>query len=167
MTVDELGQKELQLYSRVISIHGTMEEKYEEIEKQNIFNEYKNIHQEYANLSKSDIEALKRGLFLIWLSRLEPACNTGIHLLDPDAEKKIIHTLDRRLSKKVTDYELDWMLDYYSDWAFLFDDFKKYRNFYSRLHTRETEIPNSIDKGKMEARGQMGVYWNSLTIFSK
>jgi hypothetical protein len=167
MTVDELGHKELELYSRVISIHGTMEEKYEEIKKQNIFEEYKKIHQEYAKVNKSNLEALKRALFLIWYSRLEPACYSGVSMLDLDAEKKVIHTLDRRLSKNVTDYELDWMLDYYSNWAFLFDDFKEYHNFYSRLHTRKTEMPNSIDKKEMEVRGQMGIYWNSLTLNSE
>jgi len=167
MTVDELGHKELELYTSVTSVSGTIEEKSERIKNLGIFDQYKKIHSEYARLNKSDLEALKRGLFLIWYCRTEPSCYTGIADLDPDAEKAIIQTLDRRINKNVTDYELDWMLGYYSNFEFAFEQFKDYKSFYTKLTTDKVEMPNSIDREAMKTRGQMGIYWNSLNKYSE
>ncbi len=166
MTVEELGHKELELYSSVTSISGTMEEKNEQIKNLGIFDQYKKIHSEYSKLNKSDLEALKRGLFLIWYSRTEPSCYTGIADLDLDAEKAIIQTLDRRMNKNVTDYELDWMLSYYSSFEFAFEQFKDYKSFYTKLTSDKVEMPDSIDREEMKTRGQMGIYWNSLNKYT-
>jgi hypothetical protein len=146
----------------VTSISGTIEEKNEQIKNMGIFDQYKEIHSEYAKLNKSDLEALKRGLFLIWYSRTEPSCYTGIADLDPDAEKAIIQTLNRRINKNVTDYELDWMLSYYSSFEFVFEQFRDYKSFYTKLTYKKVKMPNSIDREEMTTRGQMGIYWNSL-----
>jgi hypothetical protein len=162
MTVDELGHKELELYSSVTSISGTIEEKNEQIKNLGICDKYKKIHSDYAKLNKSDLEALKRGLFLIWYSRTEPSCYTGIADLDPDAEKSIIQTLDRRINKNATDYELDWMLSYYSSFEFAFEQFRDYKSFYTKLTSDKVEMPDSIHREEMKTRGQMGIYWNSL-----
>lgn len=166
MTVNELGHKELELYSSVISLSGTMEEKTEQIKILGYSEQYKKIHSDYAKLNKSDLEALKRGLFLIWYSRTEPSCYTGIADLNPDAEKAIIKTLDRRINMNVTDYELDWMLSYYSNFEFAFEQFKNYKSFYTKLTTEKTEMPNSIDVEEMKTRGQMGIYWISLNRYN-
>ncbi|WP_149243460.1 hypothetical protein [Dyadobacter sp. 32] len=167
MTVKELGQKELELYSSVISITGTMEEKTEQIIILGYSEQYRKIHSEYAKLNKSDLEALKRGLFLIWYSRTEPSCYTGIADLVPEAEHAIIKTLDRRINMNVTDYELDWMLSYYSNIEFSFEQFRDYKSFYRKLTTEKTEMPNSIDKEEMKTRGQMGIYWSSLNRYNE
>ena len=163
MTINELGYKELEVYSSVISLSGTMEEKAEQIIILGYAEQYRKIHSEYAKLNKSDLEALKRGLFLIWYSRTEPSCYTGIADLDPEAENAIIKTVDRRINMNATDYELDWMLSYYSNFEFAFEQFREYKSFYRKLTTEKTEMPNSIDKKEMKMRGQMGIYWNSLT----
>lgn len=167
MTIKELAHKETELYSSVVSINETMEEKYKLIEHLGIFEEYRKIHQEYAKRNKTDSEALKRGLFLYWYSQTEPSCYTGLENLDPKAVEAIIHTLDRRFNKNISDYELDWMLSYYSNFEFVFERFKIYKSFYSKLTDCKIEMPDSIDREEMSSRGQMGLYWNSLTRYHK
>ncbi len=168
MNLEELAKCELELYKKVCSLEGSMEEKDDQLKKLGIYNEYTTIHREYAKQSKDNIEALKRGLFLIWYSMVEPSCFIGIKELDPEAERKIIDSVDSRIKRGNTDYELDWMLDYYSGWDFVFERFNNYRDLQGRLKDElKTELPTSIDREEMEKRGQMGLYWNSLAIFSK
>ncbi len=168
MNIDELTIKEQDLYSRVEQLSGTIEEKTDKVIYFGIAKEYREIHQEYSRMAKSDLEAFKRGLFLIWYSMSEPTWLTGIGDLDSEAEERIIKLLDRRLKRNVTDYELDWVLDYYSNWNYMFDRFSSYKNFQTRLKSEtKTELPDKINKKEMELRGQMGRYWNSLTIFNK
>ena len=163
MTVDELANRELKLYNAVSKLTGTIEDKVIQIKRLGISDGYQRIHKEYAKLNKTNLEALKRGLFLIWYSRSEPSFLTGIVELDSESEIKIIKTLDRRLRQNVTDYELDWMIDYYSTWDFLFQTFSEYKFFQDRLkRTVKTERPETFDNDSMSGRGQMGIYWNSL-----
>ena len=168
MNIDELAIKEQNIYSSVIELEGTIEEKSDKVVYFGITKEYREVHQEYSRLAKSDLEALKRGLFLMWYSIAEPTWLTGIGELDEESEKKIVKILDRRLKRDITDYELDWMLDYYSGWDYIFERFCEFKNFQNRLKSKtKTELPDAINKEEMEKRGQMGIYWNSLTIFNK
>lgn len=168
MTLEDLAKNEFDLYNIVCSIGGSMEEKEAHIHGLDIYSKYKEIHREYAKLSKTNLEALKRGLFLMWYSMSEPSCFTGIKLLDLDSEEKIIRIIDRRLKRSITDYELEWMLDYYSNWEYAFERFSHYSEFQSRLGRElKTELPDRIDRNEMGSRGQMGLYWNLLTFFNK
>lgn len=168
MSIDELAIKEKNLCSSVNELEGTINEKSESVVYFGITKEYREIHNEYSRLAKNDLEALKRGLFLVWYSISEPSWLTGIGALEQESVDRIIKILDRRLKKGVTDYELDWMLDYYSDWDFVFEQFKHFKNFQNRLKSKsKTVFPDEIDRAQMKQRGQMGVYWNSLTIFNK
>jgi len=167
MNIDELSTKEQNLYSSVIELEGTVEEKSDKVIYFGIAKDYREIHKEYSRLAKSDLEALKRGLFLMWYSIAEPTWLTGIADLDEDSEERIIKILDRRLKRGITDFELDWMLDYYSGWDFVFERFTEFKNFQIRLKSEsETELPDEIDREQMKQRGQMGIYWNSLTRFN-
>ena len=86
MKMDELASQEMELYSIVISLKGAIENKEAKIAELGICDAYRKIFNEYSVLSKIDIEALKRGLFLIWYCHLEPVFLTGIDYFD--AEKK-------------------------------------------------------------------------------
>ena len=168
MNIDELAIKEQNLYSSVLEFEGTIEEKSDKVVYFGISKEYREIHQEYSRLAKSELEALKRALFLMWYAISEPDWLTGIGLLDEKSEKRVIKILDRRLKRGITDYELDWMLDYYSNWDYIFERFSDFKHFQNRLKSKsKTELPDEIDRLKMEQRGQMGRYWNSLTRFNK
>ncbi len=116
----------------------------------------------------NNLEALKRGLFLLWYSTLEPIWLTGIGELDKKSEERIIKILDGRLKSESADYELDWMLNYYSHWDYIFERFSCFQNFQEKLKSEyKTKLPEELDRKAMEQRGQMGIYWNSLEIFNK
>lgn len=161
MNITELANKEIELYSKVTSMEGTLEAKTQQIQELGIFEAYREIFNHYAKLNKIDSEALKRGLFLMWYSKLEPSCYTGIGELDKNSEEKIIKTLNRRLKREISSYELDWMISYYSNWDYLFEEFNEYDAFQNKLKDK-VELPITIDSGKMEKRGQMGIYWCSI-----
>lgn len=168
MSIDELAKREQNLYSRVEALEGTIEEKSDKVVDFGIPKNYREIHHDYSRLAKSDLEALKRGLFLIWYSMSEPIWLTGIGELDKESEERIVKILDKRLKRGIIDYELDWMLGYYSDWDYVFERFKDFENFSNKLNSEsKTELPKEIDREQMKQRGQMGIYWNSLTIFNK
>ncbi|KQC31494.1 hypothetical protein [Flagellimonas eckloniae] len=168
MNIEELGKKELELYSRISNLNGSIEDKSDKVVYFGITKDYREIHQEYSRLAKKNLEALKRGLFIMWYALTEPVWLSGMGELDSEAELRIIKLIDRRLKRDVTDYELDWMLDYYSDWDYAFEKFSAYKNLQNRLKRKsKTELPDEIDVKEMERRGRMGLYWNSLTNFNK
>lgn len=162
MIIDELTKIETELYLKVCSLNGTIEEKHEQVTKLGISKEYKIIHQKYAELSSENIEALKRGLFINWIAVSEPTFLTGIAELDENAQEIIIKEINERIKNQTVDFELNWMLNYYKDWDYAFAKFAKNEFFYDKIMSnKEIEMPK-IDKQKMENRGQMGIYWNSL-----
>ncbi|MCU7552850.1 hypothetical protein OCK74_27270 [Chitinophagaceae bacterium LB-8] len=167
MNLVELANRERELYEVVTSLQGTMEEKIKQLKERGVFEEYRRIHQQYAQLHNQETEALKRGLFLTWYSTVEPPCFTGIKELDSAAENQIISTLDRQLEQGIIDYELDWMLSYYANLEFAFERFKGYESLQKKLQNPPLELPRHIDNEGMLKRGQMGLYWNSLEVFNK
>ena len=162
MTIEELTEKENKLYFKVCSLNGTIEEKENQIVKLGISAEYKVIHQNYSELSAENIEALKRGIFISWFAVSEPTFLTGINELDENAEENIVKEINERIKNKTVDSELNWMLNYYKSWEYVFAKFAKYELFNAKMISKEeTELPK-IEKQEMESRGQMGVYWSSL-----
>src|SRR5690606_21618020 len=104
-SIEELTAQELHLIALVENVVGTMEDKYAAIEKLGIFEEYKAIHNEYANLSGTSLEALKRAVFLHWYLCVEPPCYTGLKDLYPEAISKTISTLNTCLLNDAGDAE--------------------------------------------------------------
>ena len=160
--INELTNKETELRQKILSLNGTIEDKNKQVKNLGISNEYKIIHQKYAELSGENIEALKRGLFISWFAVSEPTFLTGIDELDENAQDKIVKEINERIKNETVDFELNWMINYYKNWNYAFTRFAKYELFYAKIMSEEeTEMPK-IDKIKMENRGQMGIYWNSL-----
>lgn len=155
MDINELAVIEIELYFKVILLEGTLEAKVKQIHQLGIFDTYKEIFNQYSLLSKINSEALKRGFFLLWYSKLEPPYYTGIGELDKDCEEKIIRILNKRVKNNIADYELDWMISYYSNWDYLFDDFNQYAEFQNKLKNK-LELPSKIDPLEMGLRGQVG-----------
>jgi hypothetical protein len=162
MNINELTEKENELYLKLCSLNGTIEEKLNQISKLGISNEYLIIHKKYAELSAENIEALKRGLFISWFAVSEPTFLTGIDNLEENAQEKIVKEINERMKNQTIDFELNWMLSYYKTWDYAFKKFKKYEHFYAKIKSNEEIEMPKIDKQKMENRGQMGIYWNSL-----
>jgi hypothetical protein len=166
MTLNELSNKELDILNRVEQVTGLIEDQIIELQKLGIFDEYKIVFNEYLLIHKEEPEALKRCLFLYWYVCCEPSCFTGMDDFDNDAIKSVLKTLDNRLSNSDIDYELDWMLDYYSNWGYIFEGFPGFKFIQKKMKApKKTELPAKIDREAMSQRGQMGYYWNSLTRF--
>jgi hypothetical protein len=164
----DLANKENELYSIVLEAHGTMEDKAMELRDKGVYDNYRQIHSSYADNSDKDLESLKRGLFIQWYAMSEPSCFTGINELDLNAEQKIINQIDRLITTDNLDYELNWMLKYYSTWDYVFERFKEFKGLQDWLKNQMgIELPSIVDRNEMQQRGQMGKYWNSLNRFKK
>ncbi|MEL1244430.1 hypothetical protein AAEO56_09175 [Flavobacterium sp. DGU11] len=166
-TLEELAEKEQYLLSNIDSVQGTMEEKYHLLKEAGVFDQFKNIHVHYAAMCGKDLEALKRAVFLMWYSRVEPAFLSGINELDLDSVSKTMESLNDCLKNSIIDSELEWMINYYSNWGYLFEDFKHLDSINEFLlkEPEESKLPLSINQDIMKNRGQMGRYWNSLNRF--
>lgn len=167
MILEELAYKEDKLCSKIISLYNKPQTEDSDKELEEIFVEYKSIHKKYAALASHNIEALKRGLFIQWYALIEPSYLTGIANLDERAENKILQAVNDIIKTDRVDLELVWMLNYYSNWEWVFERLEFYKGFDPNIvNEQNNKLPDSIDKEKMSLRGQMGKYWNSLTAFS-
>ncbi|RYX87793.1 hypothetical protein EON73_00545 [bacterium] len=167
MTLQELAHKEDVLHSKTIDLYHKLQTTEIEEQLKAVFIEYKEVHRIYADFSAREIEALKRGLFIQWYSLIEPNYLTGISDLDEGAENKVIQNLNELISTYKTDNELNWMLNYYSNWDWVFKRHKSFQNFDTNIvNEQNNHLPEKIDKEEMKLRGQMGKYWNSLTKFN-
>jgi hypothetical protein len=166
MTTEQLAKTEKELFSTVLDIYHKKQTLENEQRLKSVFDSYKNVHRQYAALADKDVEALKRGLFIIWYSIAEPPYLTGISELDEDAGQSIIDLIEEIIKNKALDNELKWMLNYYANWDFAFDRFKNHKGL-TELFANKTDkyFPIKIDRIAMEKRGQMGIYWNSLNRF--
>ncbi len=168
MTIVDLTNKENELLDKVENVVGLMAEQNVILKQKGVFDDYNKIFNEYVNLHKKDLEALKRCLFLYWYSASEPSCFTGLGEFDNEEIEKVLNTLDRRLSQGITDYELEWMLGYYSNWNYIFEPFSEFKFILEKINKKNRkEMPDEIDRIEMGKRGQMGKYWNSLTRFEE
>lgn len=168
MTLQELAYKEDELYSKTIDLCRQAQTADTDKDLNEIFLKYKKVHQLYSDISFHDIEALKRGLFIQWYALTEPSYLTGIGDLDEIAEDKVVQDLNKLISANRADNELIWMLNYYSNWEWVFDRHKSFKGFDKNIVNLEnSRLPDAIDREKMKFRGQMGKYWNSLKRFSK
>lgn len=167
MKLQELALKEDELYRRV----GDLYQQQRDLGRlQDVFVEYRSVHQAYAELALTDPEALKRGLFLQWYSMAEPSYLTGISDLDGEAVKMTVLALNGFIQDGKVDDELKWMLNYYyAGWKWMVEEWLTPSAGFinSILHRGNNYLPENIDRRNMACRGQMGRYWNSLAKFGK
>jgi hypothetical protein len=167
MIIKQLTRIEDELYSSVIELIGQPVSPGNRDRLNLIIRKYKDVHREYSQLSLVDNEALKRGLFIQWYALTEPSFLTGIGDIDLESANRIIIVLQDILDNNKADSELLWMLNYYANWEWCFDHLESFKGFDPRIvNEQNNHLPQSIDKEGMRTRGQMGKYWNSLTIFN-
>lgn len=164
MTVDQLDKKENSLLLQINSIVGSIEERARQLKAKGIFNAYKQVHSQYADLAQENSEALKRGLFLQWYAFIEPAFLSGVCDIDPRAEQRIINILNDRIGQNKVDPELYFMTSYYTSWEFIFDRFQNCDNIIGLISSRAdyNQIIEQIKGSNLDCRGQMGIYWQTI-----
>ncbi len=165
MTLDRLDEKERSLLLQIRNLVGSIEEKSREIEIRGIFDDYKQVHSQYADLAQENSEALKRGLFLQWYAFVEPPFLSGINGTNPQAERRIINIFNEKIIQNIVDFELHLMVSHYMVWEFVFDRFETGPNLV-RLFTNGLDndyIIQYMKQSNFNHRGQMGIYWQSIT----
>ncbi len=124
MDLVDLTNRENHLYSIVLEVQGTMEEKNQQLRQRRVFDDYRQVHSSYAESADKNVESLKRGLFIQWYGITEPSCFTGINDLDENSEPKIIEKIDGLIIADKLDYELRWILTYYFNWVLYLNDLR-------------------------------------------
>ena len=163
MKMTELSELENSLLSDAIQLTRQIQNNDTREKLFEIFKTYSQVHSQYAALAQENIEALKRGLFIQWYSMTEPSFLTGIGDLDKGARFTIIEILNRKIENDDLDLELEWMLNYYSNFPWAFEEFKEYKGLARVLANRQDKRLPVIDPKHMKTRGQMGHYWISVT----
>jgi len=163
--LQQLALREAQIGVRVRQMHGLIEEKVVQLREGHVFDEYQQIHREYAALISEDadgLEALKRALFIQWFAIVEPPFCTGICDVDAQACCRVFQELERRASEDILDGELHWMTSWYYQTAdFYFREssqlcINRLANLAAPLAEARRASPNMLQ------RGQMGIYWSAL-----
>lgn len=162
MTSEELAASEENLYEKVTSVTGDMDAQFFRLKEMAVFDQYDKIHKEYASRSVSDLEALKRALFLQWYAIIEPSCFMGVHNLSQDAQQKVVAELSKLIESEAVDIELRQMLVWYKTNADFYvnpylKEFPALKKYLSMLEI--AIVPAALENG---GRGLMGRYWSSL-----
>ena len=137
-----------------------------------IYQQYREIHFEYASQAEVSLEALKRAIFIQWYAFSEPSQLSGIGDLDSASMEKSMKALDLFLRTKPKENEFEWMLAHYikvEEYPFtvnvVFTSILSLVELTNKLDT-SPKYPKAINRDHMANRGCMGRYWNSLSIFS-
>jgi hypothetical protein len=165
--LEELAKREMALLEHAHSTVGLMEEKYRRLRESGAFAESAAIHSGYVTLAApptSDLEALKRAIFLGWYECSEPGCFTGIGNLDPREHRRAHELLDIAHVEGRVDSEFAVMLGWYwliADYHFTAHSSDRLVNYVSRLDPVAYE-DFGFTRASLEERGQMGRYWISI-----
>ncbi|MBF8964917.1 hypothetical protein I0P70_16845 [Pontibacter sp. FD36] len=163
MNLEQLAQREKDLCSIVTELYSQKQTEENAKNLGEVFASYKQIHQQYSEMAEREIEALKRARFIQWYALTEPNYLSGIDTIDERAEIKVFTILDGKIGSNAVEPELNWMLNYYATWDFVFKRFKTLVNLKAFVENAKPDmLPEKIDRKAMEERGQMGEYWNSL-----
>lgn len=166
MTISQIAEIENNLLRRVTESAGTIEEKVSQLSDEGIYEAYKQVHRQYANLADVNDEALKRALFIQWYVMASPGFITGIDDVDSRAERRVIDVLDKQVGQNMIDSELHAMVSYYCSepWEYIFERFENCDNL-EKLLRHQLDYDAIIDRmrqSNLSNRGQMGVYWQSI-----
>ncbi|OWK70451.1 hypothetical protein [Pedobacter sp. AJM] len=177
--IDILSDRELEIWDYAESQNGTMDFVTEKLSTEGIFEQYRNIHRSYLELylridnEAAKLEILKRLIFLNWYALVEPNCYTRIEDLDKETVSKSYSILNQYLINGKIDTEFRWMLYFYSSWDYTILPFSENKlealtTFVKDVETSISSYPkNQLPKGVMDNRGQMGIYWISMSVEKK
>ena len=166
--IDELSSIEARLMSVVASVTGDMQQKYAQLQASGVFQEYNDVHAQYASMlaePRFGQESLKRAIFIQWYNVAEPACFSGICGVNPEREEQVFSFLDTSQAGGLVDPELSIMLTwYYQATDFYFLRRKGIDSLNGFLQHRPGIAPSGLLKRRFNNRGQMGHYWQGLSF---
>ena len=174
VTLNKLSENELQIYNEAGYQQRYTGVRIIDTSSQWLYKDYKSIHNEYLNLferSNEDlikIEALKRVIFLNWNFSVEDDYFTGIIALDEASIANSYKKLNEYIKEDKLDEEFKWMLSFYSSWDYVIFQYSENKleeltSFVKKVDTSKINFPKkALNKGIMDDRGQMGIYWKEL-----
>ena len=174
--LNRLSEQEFTIYKRVNNLGGSAEEINRYLQQEGFFEQYRQIHSEYVELTKYKVdryvrnEALKRAIFLGWYHELEPAPFTGLADLSEEKLTEAYFALNRIIEKGWMNEELEWMLAHYAqcDWIMLQHTENKIHaatRWIRALAPGTPALPvGQLVRGSMDNRGLMGLYFKALGV---
>lgn len=145
---------------------GTIDERDAQVRRSGLYAEYPAILASYIDLLGGDTEAeaLKRAVFLVWISAVEPPPISGIAELPERYVRETMNVLEHNARENLLDDEFKMMLAWYqSIFPMPFEIFGADR--YAFEATRDV-APDAwrgrFNPAQFENRGQLGHYWRSV-----
>lgn len=166
-SLDALAGWEAAVLASLRGAKGTIEERDRQITRAGLYAEYPAIVRSYLDLLADDRaapEALKRAVFIVWLSTIEPSPYSGVSEIPEGLAREIMQELDDRARTGVLDDEFGLMLAWYR--SILPAAFELYGADESTA-AATSGVPHdgwrrSFVPEQFTNRGQLGTYWQSL-----
>jgi hypothetical protein len=160
-TVEDIGNEEFALQKRMPK-DGYIEYRDKYLTENGLYDEWREIYKRYVFLAQNgDVEALKRALFYAWYQLSEPNWLSGIGSLPDDETRILVDLLEKRLSNKVYDKELEQMLRYYmAVCEYYLERFYPLPFIQKTSASTEDRGRPKLESGKWSYRGKMGEYWS-------
>jgi hypothetical protein len=144
---------------------GTIEERDEQVRRSGLYAEYPAILRSYLDhLSReSRPEALKRAVFLVWLSTIELPPYSGLAELPERYAREAMLALEVDARGKQLDDEFLAMLAWYQSILSLpFELFGANRDMPAATRDVAPDAWRQFDAAQFRNRGQLGHYWRSV-----
>jgi hypothetical protein len=150
---------------------GTIDERDAQITRSGMYAEYPAIIRGYYEMfsaSENDparLEALKRAVFLVWYSFTVPSTESGISELAETSVRDIMAALQWSIEHGPTDEELRLMVAWYRDtFAAPFEFFGPVKGLDAWIRdVSSDDARTALASSTWTNRGQLGVYWASVT----
>jgi hypothetical protein len=164
MTLGDLAIQENKLVQQVMNYNGPIESKSQGLMQSGVFSAYEKLHTHYTDfaIKHSDVEALKRAIFIQWYSLAEPEFNSGIGNLNENVRLQALDEVQRLVLRKEVDLEFAWMLNcYFHITEFFVTPNERYQDLLKYLESMPVWNPSDGKDYSFDNRGQMGIYWQS------
>src|SRR4029077_10924351 len=115
-SLDAIAGWESAVLASLRGAKGTLEERDRQITRAGLYAEYPAIVRSYLELvpdERDGLEALKRAVFIVWLSTIEPSPHTGISEIPEGLAREVMQALDHRVRVGALDDEFVLMLAWY------------------------------------------------------
>lgn len=169
ISLRDLAAWESRVAMLVAQANGPLEERDRALERSGLYAEYPAILSGYLALLDDDtsaLEALKRAVFIVWYSAVEPPMLSGIAELPESGVRVTLDAIEAACREERIDEELRWMMAWYNsvgDQSLL--RFPGMLSSEAAIAGVDPEAWRSapVVRESMLDRGLLGRYWASLS----
>jgi hypothetical protein len=171
LSLDALAHWESAVRASISGATGSIDERDAQITRSGMYAEYPAIVASYLELvalpghPPTELEALKRAVFLAWYSLVELPVRSGIAELSESSIRRVMQDLDAAIHAGRTDDELRAMIAWYHDRLpdpfELFGPVRSLDAFVGDL-TADDALER-VARSPLDGRGQLGDYWRAVS----